>query len=63
MALSRVRSLKDFRGIGINNEIRDLINDGPPPGPLTRFLTLFESKARDTEMLIADVMRELHWCD
>ena len=63
MALSRVRSLKDFRGIGINNEIRDLINDGPPSGPLTRFLTLFESKARDTEMLIADVMRELHWCD
>ena len=56
----RVRSLKDFRGIGINNEIRDLINDGPPSGPLTRFLTLFESKARDTEMLIADVMREIH---
>ena len=63
MALSRVRSLQSFQGIGINNEIRELINNGPPAGPLTRFLILFEAKARDTEMRIADVMRELHWCE
>ena len=63
MALSRVRCLKEFRSIGINDDIRDLINEGPPSGPLTRFLAVFEAKARDTELLIEDVMQELHWCE
>ena len=61
MALSRVRSLQCFRGIGINDDIGALINDGPPPGALTRFLTFFESKARETDVLMDTAMRELQW--
>ena len=61
MALSRVRCLKDLRTICISDDIRDLINEGPPGGPLTRFLTLFEAKARETDVLIENVMQELHW--
>ena len=63
MALSRVRSLKEFRSIGISTAIRDLINEGPPLGMLTRFLHLFHEKAEVTEKLMQEALRELNWTD
>ena len=33
IALSRVRRLREFRSIGISDDIRDIINRGPPEGP------------------------------
>ena len=63
MALSRVQSLKNFRSICITDDIKDLINEGPPPGMLTRFLHLFEEKAGDTEKLVQEALRELGWMD
>ena len=63
MALSRVQSLREFRSIGISTAIRDLINEGPPPGMLTRFKHLFQEKAEVTEKLMQEALRELHWMD
>ncbi len=61
MALSRVRSLQEFRSIGLSSAIKDIINDGPPAGMLTRFLQLFEDKAQATEELVQEALKELHW--
>ena len=61
MALPRVRSLQEFRSIGISDAIRDIINGGPPEGPLTNFLAMFETKAQETQLLIDRVLHELHW--
>ena len=48
-----IRSMDlQYRGIPVEPE-------GPPPAPLTRFLALFEERARDTDLLMEDVMREL----
>ena len=41
MALSRVQSLKQLRSIGLTTTIRDIIDNGPPEGFLTRFLNIF----------------------
>ena len=61
MALSRVRSLCEFRCIGLTPSIRDLIDLGPPEGFLTRFLKVFEEKAALTQKEIEDVLVELGW--
>ena len=63
MALPRVESLKQFRSIGLTTAIRDLINDGPPEGFLTRFLQVFGEKARQTERAVQAAMTELGWHD
>ena len=61
MALSRVRSLNELRSIGLTTAIRDLIDEGPPPGTLTRFLHIFQEKALETEKLVQEVLQELGW--
>ena len=61
MALSRVRSLREFRSIGLTPAIRELIDLGPPEGFLTRFLKVFEEKAARTQKDIEDVFVELDW--
>ncbi len=61
MALSRVRSLSDFRSIGLTQDIRELIDMGPPDGFLTRFLHVFENKISSTQQDIENVMIELGW--
>ena len=63
MALSRVRSLREFRCIGLTPAIRELIDLGPPAGFLTRFLKVFEEKAAQTQKDIEDVLVELGWND
>ena len=61
MALSRVQSLSQLRSIGLTTAIRALIEEGPPPGMLTRFLLIFEEKALETERLMREVLQELDW--
>ena len=63
MALSRVRSLREFRGIGLSDDIRDIINGGPPEGPLTNFLSMFETKAEETKRRIEELLQELQWSE
>ena len=47
MALSRVQSLKQLRSIGLTTAIKDLIDNGPPEGFLTRFLRVFGEKVAE----------------
>ncbi len=61
MALSRVRSLREFRSIGVSTAVRELIDEGPPEGMLTRFLSLFREKALETEEAMQSALKELGW--
>ena len=61
VALSRVRSLKEFRAIGLTEDIRNIINGGPPEGPLTNFMTMFETNIQETQKRINQLMQELNW--
>ena len=63
MALSRVQSLKQLRSIGITTTIRDLIDNGPPEGFLTRFLNIFGEKIEQTQIAVDEAMAELGWLD
>jgi hypothetical protein len=63
MALSRVQSLKQLRSIGLTTTIRDIIDNGPPEGFLTRFLNMFGEKIEQTQIAVAEAMAELGWLD
>ena len=63
MALSRVESLGQLRSIGLTDAIRDLIDEGPPEGLLTRFLELFAEKSQETEKVIKETLEELGWLE
>ena len=61
MALSRVRTLEQFRSIGLKDTIKTLINDGPPSGMLSRFALLLDEKISATESAADAAMAELGW--
>ena len=61
MALSRVRSLEQFRSIGPMETVKKLINDGPPSGMLSRFALLFDEKAAATDIAADKALSELGW--
>ena len=61
MALSRVRSLAQFRSIGLKDTVKELINAGPPAGMLNRFSLLFDEKADATNVAAEAAMTELGW--
>ena len=61
MALSRVRTLEQFRSIGLRDTVKTLINDGPPCGMLGRFVSMFEEKIAATEIAADAAMSELGW--
>ena len=63
MALSRVQSLKQLRSIGLTTTIRDIIDNGPPEGFLTRFLNIFGEKIGQTQIAVDEAMAELGWLD
>ena len=61
MALSRVRCLAELRSIGLTNNIRELIDNGPPEGFLTRFVKISGDKIAQTHKDVEDVLLELGW--
>ena len=63
MALSRVQSLKQLRSIGLTTAIRDIIDNGPPEGFLTRFMNRFGEKIGQTQIAVDEAMAELGWLD
>ena len=60
-ALSRVRSLEQFRSIGSMDTVKKLINDGPPSGMLSRFALLFDEKGAATDIAADKALSELGW--
>ena len=63
MALPRVPSLKQLRSIGLTTRFRDIIDNGPPEGFLTRFLNISGEKIEQTQIAVAEAMAELGWLD
>ncbi len=62
MALSRVRTLREFRSIGIDKaKIKTLIDEGPPEGMLTNFMKFFEEKRDYTDAAGQAALEELGW--
>ena len=60
-ALSRVRSLVTLRFVGLTPDFRAFIEDGPPPGFLTRFLKIFEERIARAHTDVGDVLAALGW--
>ncbi len=63
IALSRVRCLQELRSIGLTTAIRELIDEGPPEGFLTRFLHIFDEKIARTQKDIEEALTELGWVE
>ena len=58
-----VQSLDRLRSIGLTPAIRELIDDGPLKGFLTRFLKVFGEKSSQTQRAVEAAMTELGWLD
>ena len=61
VALSRPPSLAQLIYVGLPDDLRNIIEAGPPEGILSRFNDMFKEKEEATHMKAADVMRELGW--
>ena len=61
MVLSRVPTLAQLRSIGLDAKVREIIDQGPPPGMLTRFRELFEEKSLANDKLAEEALQELGW--
>ena len=61
VALSRPPSLAQLISIGLPEELRSIIEGGPPEGILSRFCDMFKEKEDATHIRAAEVMRELGW--
>ena len=61
VALSRPPSLAQLISIGLPEELRSIIEGGPPEGILPRFCDMFKEKEDATHLRAAEVMRELGW--
>ena len=47
--------------MGLPDQLRDIIEGGPPEGILSRFNDMFKEKEEATLLRAAEVMRELGW--
>ena len=61
VAISRPPSLAQLISVGLPDELRNIIEGGPPEGILSRFNDMFKEKEDATHMRAAEVMRELGW--
>ena len=61
VALSRPTSLAQLISVGLPDELRQMIEGGPPKGILQRFNDMFKEKEEATHARAAEVMRELGW--
>ena len=61
VALSRPRSLSQLHSVGMPDNLREIIEGGPPEGILTRFNQMFKEKEVLTHLMAEKIMRELGW--
>ena len=61
VALSRPPSLAQLISIGLPDELRNIIEGGPPEGILSSFNDMFKEKEGATHITAAEVMRKLGW--
>ena len=63
VALSRVRRLKNLRSIGLNKDIREIMEAGPPDTLPAQFSKLFDEKEKQTNLDADAAMKALGWLD
>ena len=61
VALDRVRRLKNLRSVGLNNEIRRIMEAGPPDSLPAQFQKLFHEKEVQTALDADAAMAALGW--
>ena len=61
VALSRAPSLEQLISVGLPDDLRGIIEGGPPEGILSRFTDMFKEKEDATHLLALEAMRELGW--
>ena len=61
VALSRVRRLKNLRSIGLNKDIRKIMEEGPPDSLPAQFHKLFNEKEAQTALGADAAMSALGW--
>ena len=61
VALSRPPSLAQLISVGLPDNLRNIIEGGPPESILSRFCDMFKEKEDATHIRAAEVMRELGW--
>ena len=61
VALSRVRRLKNLRSIGLNKDIRKIMEEGPPDSLPAQFQKLFNEKEAQTALDADAAMSALGW--
>ena len=61
VALSRPPSLAQLISVGLPDDLRNIIEGGPPEGILSKFKDMFKEKEDVTHRRAAEVMRELGW--
>ncbi len=54
-------SLAQLISVGIPDDLRDIIQGGPPESILSRFNDMFKEKEDATHIRAAEVMREFGW--
>lgn len=59
--LSRVRSLKNLRSVGMTDKIRKVIEGGPPDALAENFERLFSSQIRETKEAAIAANQALGW--
>ena len=55
------RRLAQLISVGLPDDLRNIIQGGPPEGILSRFNDMFKEKEDATHIRVAEVMRELGW--
>ena len=61
VALSRPPSFKQLISIGIPDSLRDIIEDGPPEGILSRYDAMFNDVEEETRMRASELLARLGW--
>ena len=61
VALSRVRRLKNLRSVGLNRDIRRVMEAGPPDSLPAQFHKLFHEKEAQTALDADAAMAALGW--
>jgi hypothetical protein len=61
VALSRPPSLAQLISVGLPDELRNIIEGGPPEGIISKFDDLFGEIEKATHLRAAEIMRELGW--
>eukprot|EP00438_Fugacium_kawagutii_P011238 Skav211179 [mRNA] locus=scaffold884:124274:125309:+ [translate_table: standard] len=61
VALSRVRSLKQLRSVGLDRRVREILEQGPPDTLPARFRQLFAEKETSTELFAEECLKKLGW--